>query len=584
MIQASYRTPHIPQSSAAGSSAIASAYDLTRQMFGELKGKSVKQTVPSAKLNQFVLSPSTSKSEIQRTAHAISLEKTRDKLQQQLSVLKARSHRLKRGDEFNSLQQEIKALQERLATLRLSSQENGNLTNYSSQEQLLATIKALEQEKAILQTKIKEQQLQSPNPNPDFEIQSKLSQENALLRQEIAELQQAVENGKARYKAFTTPLKTPLPAEQKAALLQRIAELEMQKKGLESIHLSKPLEKPLAPLHNDHNVDDLVHAQDLYSEAQEHEFQQTTLNKKHENHHAVLKDQLAVLEETIGSLVRKQEYCLDEIKKYNEAVKAKKRESAEIKAAYQERQDAVNQLVKKKQTELNLFLTQTKTASNTHLNDIKKAFKAQRKVLKSAFTKKIAEVQEVNQTALTEFTAAMNAYCKELQNANTKHQTTKEAIVKDYGSYVNDGIFNIRNVCLNEYLYAADYEPFDEDRRRVFTWKKHEVVKQGPWRLIQKDRGLFAIYNTYQNEYLYAAEYAPVSKCVRRVFTWRPGTFVDGKGLWKLVPTKSGEYYLFNTYFNEYMYAAASYDNDRREVFSASNVRSLCQWRFEKIN
>lgn len=44
--------------------------------------------------------------------------------------------------------------------------------------------------------------------------------------------------------------------------------------------------------------------------------------------------------------------------------------------------------------------------------------------------------------------------------------------------------FDLWNVYQDEYLYAADYAPFDNDRRRVFTWRrKGEQVNQGRWRL-----------------------------------------------------------------------------------------------------
>ena len=43
--------------------------------------------------------------------------------------------------------------------------------------------------------------------------------------------------------------------------------------------------------------------------------------------------------------------------------------------------------------------------------------------------------------------------------------------------------FDLYNVYQNEYAYAADYAPYDNDRRRIFTWRPKGRVNQGRWRL-----------------------------------------------------------------------------------------------------
>jgi hypothetical protein len=44
--------------------------------------------------------------------------------------------------------------------------------------------------------------------------------------------------------------------------------------------------------------------------------------------------------------------------------------------------------------------------------------------------------------------------------------------------------FDLWNVVQDEYAYAADFAPFDNDRRRVFTWRrKGERVSQGRWQI-----------------------------------------------------------------------------------------------------
>jgi hypothetical protein len=44
--------------------------------------------------------------------------------------------------------------------------------------------------------------------------------------------------------------------------------------------------------------------------------------------------------------------------------------------------------------------------------------------------------------------------------------------------------FDLYNVYQNEYTYAADYAPYDDDRRRLFSWRrKGQRVSQGRWKI-----------------------------------------------------------------------------------------------------
>jgi Concanavalin A-like lectin/glucanases superfamily len=43
--------------------------------------------------------------------------------------------------------------------------------------------------------------------------------------------------------------------------------------------------------------------------------------------------------------------------------------------------------------------------------------------------------------------------------------------------------FDLYSVHQDEYAYAADYAPFDNDRRRIFTWRPKGRVSQGRWRI-----------------------------------------------------------------------------------------------------
>ncbi|MGH3943142.1 MAG: hypothetical protein ACRDTG_31870 [Pseudonocardiaceae bacterium] len=43
--------------------------------------------------------------------------------------------------------------------------------------------------------------------------------------------------------------------------------------------------------------------------------------------------------------------------------------------------------------------------------------------------------------------------------------------------------FDLYNVKQDEYAYAADYAPYDDDRRRIFTWRPKGRINQGRWRI-----------------------------------------------------------------------------------------------------
>lgn len=127
-------------------------------------------------------------------------------------------------------------------------------------------------------------------------------------------------------------------------------------------------------------------------------------------------------------------------------------------------------------------------------------------------------------------------------------------------------IFNIHQ---GEYLYAASYQPFDRDRRRVFTWRPGQPVSQGVWRLEPHGHDTFRIFNTKHGEYLYAASYSPFDRDRRRVFTWQPGTPVS-QGTWKLIDMGQKGFRIYNVEQQEYLYAGdyKPFDKQRRRVFT----------------
>ncbi len=103
-------------------------------------------------------------------------------------------------------------------------------------------------------------------------------------------------------------------------------------------------------------------------------------------------------------------------------------------------------------------------------------------------------------------------------NANGKDKTGK-----------NVKIFSIGAA---GYVYAADYNPFDKDRRRVNAWTQGNSVKQGSWTVEKRKKGL-TFRNNDQNEYLYSADYKQLKDGSCRVFTWRKGNRIN-QGYWQI--------------------------------------------------
>ncbi|MFT4327658.1 MAG: ankyrin repeat domain-containing protein [Wolbachia pipientis] len=102
--------------------------------------------------------------------------------------------------------------------------------------------------------------------------------------------------------------------------------------------------------------------------------------------------------------------------------------------------------------------------------------------------------------------------------------------IEPYG----DG-YSIMNVEFNEYLYAAiDDFNFDKDRRKAFTWIPGGKDEQSLWRLeyFPNDGNIYMM-NVEFYEYLYAADYGKYDDNRRRVFTWIPGGYPT-KGAWRI--------------------------------------------------
>lgn len=156
----------------------------------------------------------------------------------------------------------------------------------------------------------------------------------------------------------------------------------------------------------------------------------------------------------------------------------------------------------------------------------------------------------------------------------------------------------LQSVARQELMYAAANDfCYDRDRRNAFCWRPEwtpDDLKE-QWRLIpanaQKDR--FYIRNVCYDEYLYAADYAKFKRDdqgqVRsRVFLWRKTDHVPGdSGQWQLVTLDRAQrnvFALYNPYQREYLYAPMSdmYDHDRRFVLTTPHRHKQPNWLEER--
>lgn len=146
----------------------------------------------------------------------------------------------------------------------------------------------------------------------------------------------------------------------------------------------------------------------------------------------------------------------------------------------------------------------------------------------------------------------------------------------------------------HEYLYAPiDYYMYDDDRRRVFTWKSNWTPDEDKekWRILQPnvDEDRFVIQSANTREYMYATEYASIPDDAEgrrrsRVFLWRPKTY-DEKSFWQLLPLPHGEFALYNCYREEFLYASSeTWDNDeRRHVWTKNNCEEGDTWKWKIV-
>ena len=137
-----------------------------------------------------------------------------------------------------------------------------------------------------------------------------------------------------------------------------------------------------------------------------------------------------------------------------------------------------------------------------------------------------------------------------------------------------------------EYLYAADFAPFSDYYRRVFSWRPGNAVSQGYWQFHrQANSENYRIFNVRQKEYL-TVEGSTYDADRRHVFTARCTPESNHKFLFHVKKFSDGSVAFRNIAFDEYIYTAdyGAYDNDRRSTFTwvpKGEVRQ-CYFRLEK--
>ncbi|WP_143187432.1 RICIN domain-containing protein [Xenorhabdus eapokensis] len=84
---------------------------------------------------------------------------------------------------------------------------------------------------------------------------------------------------------------------------------------------------------------------------------------------------------------------------------------------------------------------------------------------------------------------------------------------------------------------------------------------------------IYSIFNEYYGRhYFYASLYMDSKGDRRQVFGWAPGNKVIN-GFWMLIPydENNNQYYIFNTYHKEFLYASVFIEDNRRTVFTWVN-------------
>ncbi|WGL95839.1 RICIN domain-containing protein [Arsenophonus nasoniae] len=127
--------------------------------------------------------------------------------------------------------------------------------------------------------------------------------------------------------------------------------------------------------------------------------------------------------------------------------------------------------------------------------------------------------------------------------------------------FYNLPVYSIYNTYYGQhYFYASLYMDSEMKRRQVFGWNPGNKVANGYWVLIplDKSRDQYYIFNTYYKEFLYASTFITDNR--RDVFTWVDGVPTE-ESIWTV-----GSYYIYNEYYGCYLYESSLSFSENRKL------------------
>jgi len=138
-------------------------------------------------------------------------------------------------------------------------------------------------------------------------------------------------------------------------------------------------------------------------------------------------------------------------------------------------------------------------------------------------------------------------------------------------------IYSIRNEYYGKhYLFSSIYQDSTLDRRQVFGWAPGYKIINGYWMIIPVDqeKKKYFIFNTYYKEYLYASSQVDDSR--RTVYTWVKGT-PTRESIWVI---KNGK--IFNEYYGCYLFESNLSHNETRKIvpcWEPGNIVIESDWK-----
>lgn len=404
--------------------------------------------------------------------------------------------------------------------------------------------------------------------NEIFELQSRAADKRAIKKesqfQKLASLQEQIEN-------YNTKQSSSIKFQESIrSIKENIHELEQRIEVLKNQNVDRSKARRTKQSREETSAANLrLHElQNNISSLQSSISNSKITIARQENMNDLMTNRLSALQETFKSTEFKKSYCLEQKEIYSRKVCQKKAQLDETMADYEAIHRKSNNLINSKKIFLEQIAVEVKDFADYLISSLTEGFERQLQEDERVLDDSFSSICKINLNALKTLVKKRKSYYEQLKENRENELNKEREILADYWRYVNEEIFQIYNKTHREYLYAADFKPYDSERRRVFTWRRKYQVLQGDWKLKQTGE-TFSIYNDHHDEYLYADPSETYTDSRRQVFTWRPKGLVK-EGSWKLIPIGNNKYRILNVHLNEYLYAAEfdPFDNDRRRVFT----------------